>query len=230
MLTGGFLLVLTSSQAAIYPTPSNENPMITEPVFRAALPSCASLSIGQSSTSSSGINSTAIYGVTHEGFVIRYDLTSQPIRGSANATNTECSGMSFHLRGGSHESFPYPTEGLAVTEVVGGSKKAVWVHWRRGADGWPIHLLGSSDEALPVDLSGMDLSPSRPARTISMFRALDSTAPTEGGVVSSADIFNHIRQCTRDYVSMPRVCFDEGIGRLIISGMSMTKIAVIEYA
>jgi len=210
------LVVVSGVSITVYNMTSNDVTRLSTPLFVHALPTCASVWLSDPPPSEArtinGVYQTVkiLTCLTEDGDVIRYELKEAlSDRGLAAIQLTEVS----------RQSFPHPVERLSVTEMSGGWKRAVWTHWRRGFEDWPVNLVGSSNN--PVLEGGL-------VAELPAFRNL-SIRGTSGSIVSP-DVHTYIRNCTSDYGSLPRVCFDEGSGRMIVAGFCIPTLAVFDYA
>ncbi|KAG8932697.1 hypothetical protein FRC03_001413 [Tulasnella sp. 419] len=215
ILQDDLLVVASGVSVTVYNLAYNDLARLSTPLFVHALPTCASVWLSNpppmTTRQATGVlqASKILTALTEDGEVIRYQL-QEALNERATVQLTEIS----------RQRFPYPVERLTVTEMSGGWKRAVWVHWRRGHEDWPVELVGSSNNPVQEDGAGAELP---------TFRILSSRSTPVGSTVTP-DVYNFIRKSTSDYGSMPRVCFDEGNGRMVVAGICSPTLAVFDYA
>ncbi|KAG8989894.1 hypothetical protein FRB90_002025 [Tulasnella sp. 427] len=235
------VLILTSDAVAVYRMPIAQEPLVDLPEFIRPLPRCVSGWFHQGPDTASPSTSTLptmLTVVTEESQTLRYSILVPDQRTDEEAM--------WDLVEVGREAFPYSVERLSMTEMYGGRRRSVWVHWRRGFEDWPLHVLGTHYE--PV---GDDQEPSLRAKT-GVISSPDScgysSSPSNGGAVGfgftplaavtstaapganyQTSLSHVLWSCTRA-VAMPRVTFDEATGRMCVAGLNCQAITICEYA
>ncbi|KAG8906029.1 hypothetical protein FRB99_007761 [Tulasnella sp. 403] len=184
------LAVATSNALLIYPMPSAHLPHIAIPLFAHSLPN----SIGAWIHSHS--STLSLTSLTDNGHVLCNTFTLDDE-------------YEWTLSRSSTHSYPHPVDRLSLTDMHGGPQRAIWVHWHRGYQGWPISLSASQHHTASLDFRFLD--------------TLSSDQPSPDSLAA------HVWKCTRS-VSMPRVSFDQGSGTLYIAGISSPSLVICDYA
>lgn len=192
----------------VYPLPSLQTPYGSAPTFAQPIPPSVSAWI-QPHPSQAQSSCHLLTLLTLDSRILRFVLAEDPdtlawsIRDTPELDETP---------------FPYPVDRLSLTDMHGGAKRSVWVHWERGVDGWPLHVMAGDSS-----IEGGERSLERPS-TLELRSLTSSDHRREG-----CDFSRLVETCTRS-VSMPRICFDEGTGRLILAGMAAPSIALCDFA
>jgi len=228
------ILVLTTDTMAVYAMPNPQQPHVFSPTFIRSLPRSVSGWVHDdtaSSPSTAPIHATSISILTENGQAVRYSLLMPADEGS------------WDLIVEAQEEFPYPVERLTLTEMHGGGRRCIWVHWRRGFEDWPVHVLGSHRDSTPTEdveeeedhgknaetgacsLAGLITASGFNFRSLA---AVNSEAPSTPPTAETA-LATQVWTCTRS-VSMPRICFDEAGGRVFVAGTNAAVIAICDYA
>ncbi|KAG8921708.1 hypothetical protein FRC00_008323 [Tulasnella sp. 408] len=234
------LLLLTTDAVAVYRMPTAQEPLVDIPEFIRPLPRCVAGWFHQGPDTASPSTSTLptmLTVLTEESETLRYSILV-----SDQGTDD---GAIWDLVEVGRESFPYPVERLSMTEMYGGRRRSVWVHWRRGFEDWPLHILGThyeptgaNQEPIISEETGVGSIPDRgglgttndggaagfgfaPLATVG-----SAAAPSSN---SQASLSQVVWNCTRA-VAMPRVTFDEATGRMCVAGLSSQAITICEYA
>ncbi|KAG8910193.1 hypothetical protein FRC01_006472 [Tulasnella sp. 417] len=234
------LLLLTTDAVAVYRMPTAQEPLVDIPEFIRPLPRCVAGWFHHGPDTASPSTSTLptmLTVLTEESETLRYSILV-PDQGPDD-------GAIWDLVEVGRESFPYPVERLSMTEMYGGRRRSVWVHWRRGFEDWPLHVLGThyeptggKQEPIIPKETGVGSRPDRcglgtsndgsavefgftPLATVG-----SASAPFSN---SQASLSQVLWNCTRA-VAMPRVTFDEATGRMCVAGLNSQAITICEYA
>ncbi|KAG8847036.1 hypothetical protein FRB96_001686 [Tulasnella sp. 330] len=208
-------LVLTSQAAMVYAIPSHQNPHSTSPVFVHTFPRTASAWIQPPGAARPDVLVTLL---NTEGQILQFNI-GQDQETSAWSVSAQSESDSVSKP----TPFPYPVDRLSLTDMRWGAKRSVWVHWERGVDGWPLRVLGgdaSSTKSFPNSLDGV-----RQIRPNIEFRDL-MKSETVDGVSGLPEL---VEMCTRS-VSMPKICFDEARGRLVMAGPASPSLVLCDFA
>ncbi|KAG9034983.1 hypothetical protein FRB95_012273 [Tulasnella sp. JGI-2019a] len=207
-------LVLTSQAAMVYAIPSLHTPSAGMPVFVHTIPKASSAWIQPPSPSS---RDSMVTLLTTKGTVLQFSMTQD----KDTMTWSVVQSLSrTELESAEHTPFPYPVDRLSLTDMHWGTKRSVWVHWERGVDGWPLRVLGSNGFNILSGEAPPNVSPPRIE-----FRSLTSSETVDG----ESELSELVEMCTRS-VSMPKICFDEGIGRLVMAGLASPSLVLCEFA
>jgi len=207
-LSNTSFLVLTSHAVLVYPLPSLQTPYGSAPTFAQPIfPSVSAwIQPHPSRVSSSSLLLTIL---TLDNRILRFVLAENPDTLAWSIVDT---------REYDETLFPYPVDRLSLTDMHGGARRSVWVHWERGVDGWPLHVMAGQS-------SGEDNEWRSDRPSTLEFRSLTSSDHRLEG----CEFGRLVETCTRS-VSMPRICFDEGTGRLILAGMAAPSLALCDFA
>ncbi|KAG8882119.1 hypothetical protein FRB97_008685 [Tulasnella sp. 331] len=208
-------LVLTSQAAMIYAIPSHQNPHAGTPVFVHTIPQTTSAWIQPSSPTCPDAMVTLL---TTNSQILQFNVVKH-----REATVWSVLAQSEPGSAPEPTPFPYPVDRLSLTEMQLGTKRSVWVHWERGVDGWPLRILGGNARIIESSLNGQDSL--RPAQPSIEFRELTAPDMLNG----ESKLSELVEMCTRS-VSMPKICFDEGMGRLVMAGLASPSLVLCDFA
>lgn len=234
------LLLLTTDAVAVYRMPTAQEPLVDIPEFIRPLPRCVAGWFHHGPDTASPSTSTLptmLTVLTEESQTLRYSIL-------VTDQGTD-DGAMWDLVEVGREAFPYPVERLSMTEMYGGRRRSIWVHWRRGFEDWPLHVLGTHYEPTGVNQepmlskeTGVGSIPDRCCLGTSNdgsavgfgftpLAAVGSTSAPSSN--SQASLSQVLWNCTRA-VAMPRVTFDEATGRMCVAGLNSQAITICEYA
>ncbi len=209
-------MVLSTDVLAVYHIATAQEPHVEHPVFVRALNRCvAGWAQTQRRTATSqpprpnllqeGSRPTLITTLTASGHVNRHELSASEEEGEVYRLEVTASG-----------AFPAPVDKLSLTELVGGTRRPVWIHWRRGADDWPT-LMFSSNLRASEAVGDEDIA-------FTALGSIGSASPTQGPATLEACLWDATRS-----VSVPRVAFDECTGRMIVAGSTASAMTICDY-
>lgn len=237
------LLLLTTDAVAVYRMPTAQEPLVQLPEFIRPLPRCVAgwfhHGPGTASPSTSTLP-TMLTVLTEQSETLRYSIFV-PDQGADDDAMWDMVEVG-------REAFPYSVERLSMTEMYGGRRRSVWVHWRRGFEDWPLHILGTHYEPAGDEKERLTSGETGVGSRLPSSGLGTSSSSNGGGAVgfgftpladvdsASAPVSNTqnslsqvLWNCTRA-VAMPRVTFDEATGRMCVAGLNSQAITICEYA